>query len=122
MVSVGKRGSSVAVGRSIGAALMLPAVLALASCNPATMSSSGNQDIDVLDKVRSLDIAPRYPTQTGSTTTSTGQRVQPVVYQGTEVTDNADTRPQTASSGSGGSGFDLNFESAPVATVAKVVL
>lgn len=93
----------------------------LASCNSATIgnSSSAPTDIDVLDKVRSLDILPRYPTQTGASSTSSGQRAQPVVFQGAEVTDIAALHPQPAASGSG---YDLNFESAPVATVAKVVL
>ncbi|MGA7072373.1 secretin N-terminal domain-containing protein, partial [Bradyrhizobium sp.] len=76
-------------------------------------------DVDVLDKVRSLDILPRYPTQAGTSTTSSGPRAEPVVFQGAEVTDVAAPRPQPAASGNG---FDLNFENAPVATVAKVVL
>ena len=107
--------------RSLGAALMLTSVLLLASCNSATVNSGGTGpgDLDVMDKVRSLDILPRYPTQAGSTTTSSGARAQPVVFQGTEITDIAEPRPQPSASGNG---FDLNFESAPVATVAKVVL
>ena len=72
-----------------------------------------------MDKVRSLDILPRYPTQAGALTTSSGPRAQPAVFQGSEITDIAEPRPQPAASGNG---FDLNFESAPVATVAKVVL
>jgi general secretion pathway protein D len=121
MASVGKRCPSLSVGRSIGAALMLTSVLLLASCNSATVNTGGTGpgDLDVMDKVRSLDILPRYPTQAGSTTTSSGPRAQPVVFQGTEITDIAEPRPQPAASGNG---FDLNFESAPVATVAKVVL
>jgi general secretion pathway protein D len=121
MASVGKRCPSFSVGRSIGAALMVTAVLLLTSCNSATVNSGGTGpgDLDVMDKVRSLDILPRYPTQAGSTTTSSGPRAQPVVFQGTEITDIAEPRPQPAA---GGNGFDLNFESAPVATVAKVVL
>jgi general secretion pathway protein D len=119
MASVGKGCPSLSVGRGIGAALMVSCVLALASCNSATTSSNGPQDIDVLDKVRSLDILPRYPTQAGSSTTSSGARAQPVVFQGAEVTDIAEGRPLPAASGNG---YDLNFESAPVATVAKVVL
>jgi general secretion pathway protein D len=83
------------------------------------VNSTGSQDVDVFDKVRSLDILPRYPTQAGTSTTSSGPRAQPMVFQGTEVTDIAPPRPQPAASGGG---FDLNFESAPVATVAKVVL
>jgi general secretion pathway protein D len=121
MASVGKRCPSLSVGRSIGAALMLTSVLLLASCNSATVNSGGTGpgDLDVMDKVRSLDILPRYPTQAGTTTTSSGARAQPVVFQGTEITDIAEPRPQPSASGNG---FDLNFESAPVATVAKVVL
>jgi general secretion pathway protein D len=125
MASVGRGGPFLLVGRGIGAALMVTSVLLLASCNPATVSSSGTstQDIDVMDKVRSLDILPRTPTQTGSTTTSSGPRAQPVVFQGTEITDVAAPRAQPSAGGSsGGNGFDLNFDSAPVATVAKVVL
>lgn len=119
MASVGKGGPPSSVGRGIGAALTVSCVLALASCNSATVNSSGSQDVDVMDKVRSLDILPRYPTQAGASTTSSGPRAQPVVFQGAEVTDIAGPRPQPAGSGSG---YDLNFENAPVATVAKVVL
>ncbi|MGA7480478.1 MAG: secretin N-terminal domain-containing protein, partial [Bradyrhizobium sp.] len=119
MASVGKRCPRLSVGRTIGAALMVTSVLLLASCNSVTVNSSGSQDVDVLDKVRSLDIVPRYPTQAGTSTTSSGPRAEPVVFQGAEVTDVAAQRPQPTASGNG---FDLNFESAPVATVAKVVL
>ena len=119
MVGVGNRGLFPSVGSGICAACLLLSVLALTSCNSATVNSNGNQDVDVFDKVRSLDILPRYPTQAGTSTTSSGPRAQPLVFQGTEVTDIATPRPQPAASGGG---FDLNFESAPVATVAKVVL
>src|ERR1700744_1162351 len=121
MVSVGKRGPRLSLGRSIGAALMVTPALLLASCNSATVNSNSGQDIDVLDKVRSLDILPRYPTQTGTSTTSSGPRAQPAVFQGTEITDVAAAPPHLQPAASG-NGFDLNFESAPVATVAKVVL
>ncbi len=82
-------------------------------------SPSAPTDIDVIDKVKSIDILPRYPTQAGTSTTSAGPRAQPVVFQGAEVTDIAEAHPQAPASGSG---YDLNFEAAPVATVAKVVL
>jgi general secretion pathway protein D len=125
MASVGKSGPSFSVGRGIGAALMVTSVLLLASCNSATVNSTGTstQDIDVMDKVRSLDILPRYPTQAGTSTTSSGPRAQPAVFQGTEITDVAAPHAQPAAVGGGsGNGFDLNFENAPVANVAKVVL
>jgi general secretion pathway protein D len=128
MASVGKGSPSFSVGRGIGAALMVTSVFLLTSCNLATIgnSPSAPTDIDVMDKVKSMDILPRSPTQTGSTTTSSGPRAQPAVFQGTEITDVAGPRAQPAAGGGGaggsGNGFDLNFDNAPVATVAKVVL
>jgi len=123
MASVRKRGPSLSVGRGVGIAFMISSLLALGSCNSATVNPGGpitNPDVDVIDKVRSLDILPRNPQQTGGLgTPGGGPRAEPVIYQGTEVTDVAAPRPQPSSSGGG---YDLNFESAPVATVAKVVL
>jgi len=118
MTGVGNRGLPPSVGRSVCAAFILSSVVALASCNSATTSSSSG-DIDVLDKVRSLDTLPRYPQQANAPAASTGQRIQPAVFQGTEVTDISEARPQPVSTGGG---FELNFENTPVATVAKVVL
>ncbi len=121
MVGVGSnRGISPwVVGRGVGIALALSSVIALASCNSATVSSTNDLDIDVLDKVRSLDTLPRYPQQAGGPATNAGPRSQPAVFQGTEVTDISEARPQPVASGNG---FELNFENTPVATVAKVVL
>jgi general secretion pathway protein D len=121
MLGVGNRGLFPSVRSSVCAPGLLVSILALTSCSSALVNSNNSAppDIDVFDKVRSLDILPRYPTQAGTSTTSSGPRAQPVVFQGAEVTDIAEARPQPASSGNG---YDLNFESAPVATVAKVVL
>ncbi len=119
MVGVGNRGLPPSVGRSVCAAFILLSVVALAACNSATTNSNSGFDIDVLDKVRSLDTLPRYPEQANAPAAHTGQRIQPVVVQGTEVTDISEARPQPVSTGNG---FELNFENTPVATVAKVVL
>jgi general secretion pathway protein D len=119
MVGVGNRGLSPSVGRSICAAFILSSVVALASCNSATVSSNNGFDIDVLDKVRSLDTLPRYPQQANTAEGKSGQRAQPVMFQGTEVSDVSEVRPQPVATGNG---FELNFENTPVATVAKVVL
>src|ERR1700739_1199726 len=93
--------------------------LLLTSCNSATTGASDSGDIDVLDKVRSLDILPRQPQQVNASQPNAGQRSRAAVYEGTEVTDVAEVRPMTTASGNG---FDINFENTPVATVAKVVL
>src|SRR6202045_1137943 len=105
--------------RSVCAVMGLLFSLVLTSCNSATLGSGDTADIDVLDKVRSLDILPRQPQQVNALQSNAEQRVRPAVYGGTEVTDIAEARPQPTASGSG---FDLNFENTPVTTVAKVVL
>ena len=105
--------------RSIRAVIMLLSASLLTSCNSATIGSNDTAEIDVLDKVRSLDILPRQSQQVNALQPNSGQRSRPAVYDGTEVTDIAETRPQPTASGNG---FDLNFENTPVATVAKVVL
>ena len=127
MTFVGNQSSRGSALRSACALVLACCALCLlSSCNLATIgnSPSAPTDIDVIDKVKSIDILPRSPTQTGSTTTSSGSRAQPAVFQGTEITDTGAPHVQSATAGGGGSGngFDLNFESAPVATVAKVVL
>jgi general secretion pathway protein D len=119
MVRVGKLGRYPTIGRSICTLLILLSTGLLVSCNSATTSSTtDSSQIDVLDKVRSLDILPRQPQPIGAATTSSGQR-RPQMFEGTEVSAVSDERPQPTASGSG---FDLNFENSPVATVAKVVL
>ncbi len=104
-------------------------LIALASCNPATLSNNDpkndidKNDTDVLDKVRSLDLSPRNPQQIGTENLPTGKSARPAVYNGVEVADVADGGAQTQNQAqSSGGGFDLNFENTPVSTVAKVVL
>ncbi len=119
MVRVANQGWSPPVGRSICIGFMLLSAGLLASCNPVTVSSGSGADIDVLDKVRSLDTLPRYPQQANAAEANAGQRSRPVMFEGTEVSDVAEARPQPVATGNG---FELNFENTPIATVAKVVL
>jgi general secretion pathway protein D len=123
MVRVGNQGRSRAAARGFGAsAIALLLVSLLTSCNLATMNgSTAPADIDVLDKVRSADIMPRQTEAAGGGQGNMGQRAKAAVYEGTEITDVGDSRLATPPA-SGGSGYDLNFENTPVATVAKVVL
>jgi general secretion pathway protein D len=123
MVRVGNPGRYPTIRRSVRAAFLLTSLGLLASCNSATLGSSveGSQ-IDVLDKVRSLDITPRQPQPVNAAAMAGSGQARgenAAIYEGVEVTAVSDERPQSASRGSG---FDLNFENAPVATVAKVVL
>lgn len=94
----------------------------LASCNFVTTGgTTAPADIDVLDKVRSLDILPRLTQTVAGGQTNAGQRPRGAVYEGTEITEIGDT-PLQAQAAADGSGYDLNFDNTPVATVAKVVL
>jgi len=94
----------------------------LSSCNVATIGGSvtAPPDVDVLDKVRSVDITARGDQPVSSIQGSAQtERAAARTYEGTEVLDVAEIRrPQAAN----GRGYDLNFENTPVATVAKVVL
>ncbi|MBR0873363.1 type II secretion system secretin GspD [Bradyrhizobium tropiciagri] len=122
MQRVGKVGRPTIRG-GLGAAFVLASLGLLASCNSATVGDAGVDaaQIDVTDKVRSLDLSPRQP-QTVSGMAATGGaagNVRASMYEGSTVTAVSDDRPQPTANGNG---FDLNFENTPVASVAKIVL
>ncbi len=126
MARVGNQGRSRTAARGLGAiALALCAAALLTSCNFATVGTSGPADInapadiDVLDKVRSLDIMPRQSQAVNAAPSGSSERSRATVYEGTEISDVAEARAQPVASGGG---YDLNFENTPVTTVAKVVL
>jgi general secretion pathway protein D len=75
---------------------------------------------DITDKIRSLDLQPRQVADAGASGMGQPKSSKPAIYlsdgappQGAALAERDDT---------GGSGYDLNFENAPVATVAKVIL
>jgi general secretion pathway protein D len=75
---------------------------------------------DVMDRVRSLDLLPRFPQQgaaAGQSGVGAGAKAQ--VYPGVTIpaVEGAEPRPTP-----GGEGYELNFENTPIASVAKVVL
>ncbi|MGB8401988.1 type II secretion system secretin GspD [Bradyrhizobium sp.] len=75
---------------------------------------------DVVDRVRSLDLLPRFPRQTGSTGDGATDRAKPTVYAAA-----ADGPPAPApqlQSTPARDGYELSFENAPIATVAKTIL
>lgn len=75
---------------------------------------------DVTEKIQSLDLQPRQPADAGSSGIAQPKSSRPAIYladgstpQGAALAERED---------GSGSGYDLNFENAPVATVAKVIL
>lgn len=120
MLRVGNQGRPRTAARSACAILIaFCVVILLASCNYATVGTVAPADLDVLDKVRLVDIMPRQTQGVSNAQNSAGQRGRAAEFQGTEIADVGEpaARPQLS-----GNGYDLNFEATPIATVAKVVL
>ena len=120
MERVCNHGRSRRAGRNICAiAVALCAAPLLMSCGLATLGSPAPADIDVLDKVRSLDILPRQAQNAGATQPKGGERARAAVFEGTQISEIPEARVERAATGNG---YDLNFENTPIVTVAKVVL
>jgi general secretion pathway protein D len=122
MVRVGKSGRYRTIGHSACAIFVLLSMSMLVSCNSATVGSNEGSQLDVMDKVRSLDLLPRQSELVDDSTATSGRSKggsRPAMYEGTDATVVSDERPQPAANGKS---FDLNFENTPVTTVAKVVL
>jgi general secretion pathway protein D len=75
---------------------------------------------DIMDRVRSADLLPRFPQQGASAGQSgVGAGAKAQVYPGVTIpaVEGAEPRPTPS-----GEGYELNFENTPIASVAKVVL
>jgi general secretion pathway protein D len=98
-------------------------VLAACSIGPwdaRQVNPKDNHPPDVMDHVRSLDLMPRFPQNDTATTPNTASPSRPTVFAGAgEATVAEPAQHETAPNGDG---YDLNFENAPVATVARVIL
>jgi general secretion pathway protein D len=98
-------------------ALNLGLVAACAQLPDGRVVSTGP---DVMDRVRSMDLLPRFPQQGAATGQSgVGASAKAQVYPGVTIpaVEGAEPRPTP-----GGEGYELNFENTPIASVAKVVL
>jgi general secretion pathway protein D len=111
---------SVLRGRLIVSVCLL--AVATASCNVLS-NEDQRREPDVFDKVRSIDLLPRFPQPTGTTSTGRGNGGQPATYLGTGGGAVGDVSTVVgAQQAPGGEGYELNFENTPVTGVAKVVL
>nr|WP_246767797.1 type II secretion system secretin GspD [Bradyrhizobium sp. CCBAU 53340] len=75
---------------------------------------------DIADKIRSLDLQPRQPADAGASGIGQAKPSKPAIYLSDGATPQGGALAERDDGG--GSGYDLNFENAPVATVAKVIL
>ena len=90
MVRVGTPGLSPTIRRAIRAGFVLASLLLLASCNSATLGTSveGSQ-LDITDKVRSIDLLPRQtqPVNATAAVSAGGNRAAPAaLYESAAVT------------------------------------
>jgi general secretion pathway protein D len=100
-------------------ALFLAACSAIPFGKDEARESNDQRDPDVFEKIRSIDLLPRYPSQATQADTATGKRLPAAIYLGTNEPPLKRTSPGSTA---GADGYDLNFENTPVASVAKVVL
>jgi general secretion pathway protein D len=108
-----------------GTLVLFLSAFALTACIvTADQSIEGNpkdpRAQDIADKVRSLDLLPRQTADTEASGLKQQGASRPAIY----LSDGS-TPPGSAlieRDAAAGGGYDLNFENAPVATVAKVIL
>lgn len=74
---------------------------------------------DVVDRIKGLDLSPRAPRNEANGSIGAPRAAVPEIYTATAA---AGDTPRGRDSASGDEGFDLNFENAPITTVAKVIL
>jgi len=74
---------------------------------------------DIADKIRALDLLPRQTAETGGSGLKQQGASRPAIYLSDGATPSG---AMIEREGAGGATYDLNFENAPVATVAKVIL
>ena len=96
----------------------------LAACNLLTTEDDPRRPPDLFDKVRAIDLVPRFPQQTGPPRPAARQRDARQLSTAREC---HERREQLASvvgaqPAPNGDGYELNFENTPVTTVAKVIL
>jgi len=105
-----------------GRLIVLFSLLALtAACNVLS-NEDQRREPDVFDKIRAVDLLPRFPQPTGTTSTSRAGGVPSSTYYGETTAATDLSRVVGAQPAASGDGYELNFENTPVTGVAKVVL
>ncbi|MEN3377410.1 MAG: ral secretion pathway protein, partial [Hyphomicrobiales bacterium] len=106
-----------------GVTLAVVLIAAVAgSCNVITNEENPRRQPDVFDQVRAIDLLPRFPQQTATTSTGQPGGPRPSTYIGEQKVTAEKPSFTGAQQAAGGEGYELNFENTPVTGVAKVVL
>ena len=107
-------------GRRWRAALIALNLGLLAACAQLPDGRVVSTGPDIMDKVRSMDVLPRFPQQPSAAgRNDVGASAKAQVYPGVTIpaVEGAEPRPTPS-----GEAYELNFENTPIASVAKVVL
>lgn len=107
-----------------GALVLFLSAFALTACivtadQSVERSPKDPRSQDILEKINGLDIQPRQVTDAGAGGIRQQSPSRPAIYLSDGTTPPG---AALAERDGGGGGYDLNFENAPVATVAKVIL
>jgi general secretion pathway protein D len=109
-------------GRGAGAAVLFAsAAIGLAACNALTTNSNeAPRPPDAFERVRAIDLTPRFPLSTDQGSAIGERTPQAATYpgnasDGVQMIEGAQLAPS-------GEGYELNFENTPLTTVAKVIL
>ncbi|MGB7010959.1 MAG: type II secretion system secretin GspD [Pseudolabrys sp.] len=94
--------------------------LALLGCGPLPFWGDVQLKPDVTDNIRNQDLLPRFPQGGGQSGQNSGASAKPQIFTGEEVS--PVEGPQPVQTTANGQGYELNFENAPIASVAKTVL
>jgi general secretion pathway protein D len=103
----------------LGAVLLALGVALLGSCGPIPFSWDVQQKPTVMDNIRNQDLLPRPAQGVGPNSQNIVGSAKPEIYTAAEVSPIEGAQPQPTGNGQG---YDLNFENAPIASVAKTVL
>jgi general secretion pathway protein D len=101
-------------------AASLPMACSLGPHDTAQPETSDARAPTILDRIRSINLSPRAPRPAETDSLNSVNQARPLVYNGNDqspvVQINSNETPKS------GDGYNLNFENAPVSTVAKVIL
>jgi general secretion pathway protein D len=105
----------------LGAALLALSLALLGACGPLPFWNDVQHKPDVSDNIRNQDLLPRFPQGAGQSGQSGAVTAKPQVFTAEEVSP-IEAPPPQAQATTNGQGYELNFENAPIASVAKTVL
>ena len=103
------------------AALLALSFSVLGACSPLPFWNDVQHKPDVSDNIRNQDLLPRFPQGGGQSGQGGTATAKPQVFTTEEVSP-IEAPPPQAQPTTNGQGYELNFENAPIASVAKTVL